>query len=140
MKLDRLFRGASDALNHVEKWGKAKTALHVLDMGGSAVDTASAMGKMFFTMTAAFAEMEKNPTGERTKDALAQLRDEGKVYCHITPLGFNRKGDRLVANRREQAMVRKIRAMQAKGLSLGKIAAALNHAKVPTKRGGEWYA
>jgi len=57
VKLDRLFRNVADALSQTEEWDKAKHALHVIDMGGSAVDTASAMGRMFFTMAAAFAEM-----------------------------------------------------------------------------------
>jgi DNA invertase Pin-like site-specific DNA recombinase len=62
VKLDRLFRNAADALNQTEQWDKAKCALHVIDMGGSAIDTTSAMGRMFFTMAAAFAEMERNLT------------------------------------------------------------------------------
>jgi DNA invertase Pin-like site-specific DNA recombinase len=140
VKLDRLFRSASDALNHANAWGKAKRALHVIDMGGNAVDTTSAMGKMFFTMTAAFAEMEKNLTGERTRAALTLLRTTGKVYCHVTPLGFDRSGDRLVVNRRETTTVKKIGKLRADGLSLGKIADRLNQTKVPTKLGGSWYA
>src|SRR4051794_11907501 len=47
LKLDRLFRNASDALSQSEQWDKRKVALHIIDMGGEAVNTASAMGKMF---------------------------------------------------------------------------------------------
>jgi site-specific DNA recombinase len=122
VKLDRLFRRAKDALTEAEAWDRAKIALHVLDIGGNAVDTTSAMGRMFFTMAAAFAELEKNLTGERTRAALNHLRAQGKVYCNVTPLGFDRKGDRLVVNRQEMTTVRKIRRMRSEGLSLGKIA------------------
>src|SRR4051794_602824 len=40
MKLDRLFRNASDALSQSEQWDKRKVALHIIDMGGEAVNTA----------------------------------------------------------------------------------------------------
>src|SRR3954451_11221938 len=46
-KLDRLFRNAADALDQTAQWDKGKVALHIIDMGDSAIDTASAMGRMF---------------------------------------------------------------------------------------------
>jgi len=45
LKLDRLFRSAADALDQTAQWEKGKTALHVIDMGGTAIDTASATGR-----------------------------------------------------------------------------------------------
>lgn len=140
VKLDRLFRSAADALVQAGKWDKAKRSLHVLDRGGSAVDTRSAIGRMFFTMTAAFPEMERNLTGERTRDGLAQLRREGRMYCRIAPLGFNRKKDRLVPNPKEMRAVRKIRRLRHNGLSMAAIADRLNAAGEATKCGGRWYA
>src|SRR5689334_21569436 len=65
VKLDRLFRSAADALNHSAAWRKTKRTLHFTDMNGNAVDTSTAMGQMFFTLLAGFAEMEKNLIGER---------------------------------------------------------------------------
>jgi Site-specific recombinases, DNA invertase Pin homologs len=140
VKLDRLFRNAADALSQAEAWDKAKCFLHVLDMGGSAIDTASAMGRMFFTMTAAFAEMERNMTSERTKAALTHLKSSGQVYTAVTPLGFDRDGDKLIENTSEMATVRSIRKMRAEGTSLHRIAATLNEAGAATKLGGRWHA
>jgi DNA invertase Pin-like site-specific DNA recombinase len=151
VKLDRLFRNAKDALTQVEAWDKAKRALHVIDMGGSAINTRSAVGKAFFQMAAAFAEMERNLTSERTRDGLAKLRKDGKASGRILPFGYDAKGGRvingkrthrgatLVPNKAEQATLAKIRRMRKAGQSINKIAARLNHAKVPTKRGGRWY-
>jgi len=51
-KLDRLFRDCEDALNMSRQWDRAGVALHVLDMGGQAIDTSTAIGRMFLTMTA----------------------------------------------------------------------------------------
>lgn len=139
VKLDRLFRNAADALNQTEAWDKAKCALHVIDMGGAAIDTASAMGRMFFTMAAAFAEMERNVTSERTKAALQHKKANREVYTNITPLGFDRDGGRLVENAGELETVRRIREMKASGVSLRRIAATLNESGTPTKLGGRWH-
>ena len=42
LKLDRMFRNAGDCLTTVEAWEKAGVALHVVDLGGNAIDTTSA--------------------------------------------------------------------------------------------------
>lgn len=140
VKLDRLFRNAADALTQTEQWDKARCALHVIDMGGSAIDTASAMGRMFFTMTAAFAELERNMISERTKSALGHKKASSRAYTRITPLGFDRIGDALVRNESEMETVRLILRMRSEGRSLQAIARALNEAGAATKQGGLWYA
>jgi DNA invertase Pin-like site-specific DNA recombinase len=140
IKLDRLFRNTSDALDQTALWDRAKCALHILDMGGAALDTSSAMGKMFFTMAAAFAEMERNMTSERTKTALGHKRKVQQVYTRISPLGFDRIGDKLVENAGEMKTIRRIIAMRSEGQSMGAIAAALNQSGAATKQGGRWHA
>lgn len=71
--------------------------------------------------------------------ALRHKRANKEVYCHVTPLGFDRAGDKLVENGQEMATVRRIRQMREKGISLRQIAATLNAKGVPTKRGGRWH-
>jgi DNA invertase Pin-like site-specific DNA recombinase len=137
--LDRLFRNAADALNQTEQWDKAKCALHVIDMGGSAIDTTSAMGRMFFTMAAAFAEMERNLTSERTKAALRHKKSASEVYCRLAPLGFEREGGKLIHVPAEMATVNRIRRMRDEGVSLRRIVDTLNQDGTPTKRGGRWH-
>jgi DNA invertase Pin-like site-specific DNA recombinase len=139
VKLDRLFRNAADALQQSSQWDKAGVALHVIDMGGSAIDTRSAVGRMFFTMIAAFAEMERALASERTVAALAHLRKTGRVYSHFTPFGFDRDGDNLVPNVDEMETVEWIKERQAIGTSLRQIAAMLEERHIPTKRGGTWH-
>lgn len=43
--LDRLFRDAEDALRQTKAWDKAGIVLHLVDMGGTSMNTASAMGR-----------------------------------------------------------------------------------------------
>ena len=140
MKLDRLFRDAEDALHRTRAWDRAGIALHIIDMGGSSLNTASAMGRMFVTMTAAFAELERNLISERTAIALRHKRDQRKVYAP-TPFGFDRSGDTLVENDSERATLRLLRQWDAEGLPYRAMADRLNAAGTPTKRGGKcWYA
>jgi DNA invertase Pin-like site-specific DNA recombinase len=110
LKLDRLFRDAEDALRQTRAWDRAGVALHLVDMGGQSINTASAMGRMMLTMMAAFAELERNLIAERTTQALQHKRNHRQVFNH-TPYGYNRAGSALVASEDEQATIRRIRAL-----------------------------
>lgn len=139
VKLDRLFRSASDALVTTAAWDRRGVALHLIDFGGASLNTATAMGRMILTMMAGFAEFERGLTAERTTSALAFKRDHRQVFNHV-PYGFQRDGDKLVVDSAEQAVVAHVRQLRNAGLPLAKIAAHLN-VSTPTKKDGcRWYA
>lgn len=139
LKLDRLFRDAEDALRQTRLWDRAGIALHMVDMGGTTVNTASAMGRLFLTMTAAFAELERNLISERTSAALAHKKRCLRTYSP-TPYGYTRQGDQLVSLDVEQSIIAEIKQHRAAGRSLRAIAQHLNLSQVPTKAGGKWHA
>lgn len=139
LKLDRVFRNAADALTLTEQWNRAGVALHLVDMGGAAMDTAGPMARMMLTVMAGFAELERGLTSERTATALRYKRDQREAYAP-TPFGYRREGDKLHEHRSELDIVAKIRAWAAEGQTLAAIARRLTAEKVPTKRGGLWYA
>lgn len=139
LKLDRLFRDAEDALRQTKAWDKAGIALHLVDMGGQTLNTATAMGRFFLNMMAGFAELERNLIAERTCTALAHKKAHREAYGP-TPFGFDRTGNSLVENPSEQAVVGKIQRKRAAGASLRAIADELNAASTPTKGGAKWYA
>lgn len=156
LKLDRLFRNAEDALSQTRRWDKAGVALHIIDMGGASLNTSSAMGRMFLTMAAGFAELERNLISERTTAGLQHKKRHGKVYAAI-PYGYSRSGsgktmsslksgselvgDELAADPAEMAVLEQIQQWRTEGLTLRAIAGKLNAAEVPTKRGGKlWHA
>jgi site-specific DNA recombinase len=139
LKLDRLFRDAADALNQTRQWDKDKIALHLIDVGGQAINTSSAMGRMFLTMMAGFAELERNLISERTATALAHKKGRGEVYNHL-PLGYEDQDGKLVPINEELLIVSEIKYMRGGGLSLHKIAADLNGRGIIGKRGGKFYA
>jgi DNA invertase Pin-like site-specific DNA recombinase len=138
LKLDRLFRNAADALALTETWNRAGVALHLVDMGGAAMDTASPTGRMMLTMLAGFAEFERALISERTAQALTYKRDKRQAYAP-TPYGYKRTGDTLKPHRAELATVARIREWSAGGATLAAIARRLNADEVPTKRGGRWH-
>ncbi len=136
LKLDRMFRNAGDCLSTVEKWERAGVALHVVDLGGNAIDTTSAAGRFMLVVLAGAAEMERNLTRERTRSAMAVKRANGQRIGTV-PYGFDLADDgaALVPNEAEQAVIADIRGMRSNGMKLEKIAAALTKRGVPTKTG-----
>jgi len=139
LKLDRLFRDAEDALRQTKAWDKAGIALHLVDMGGQTLNTATAMGRFFLNMMAGFAELERNLIAERTEAALSHKKRHLEAYGP-TPYGFDRLGEALVTNAREMDVVTDIQRRFKLGESLRSIAKALNDANVPSKTGAKWYA
>ena len=139
LKLDRLFRSALDGLQHATAWDKRGLALHLVDQGGASINTASAIGRFFFTMLAAAAEMERNLICERTTDALAYKKSQREIYGPV-PLGFDRNGSHLEENAAELEVIARIQTWRDAGWSLRRIARELNTLRVATKRGRKWHA
>jgi site-specific DNA recombinase len=145
LKLDRLFRNTIDCLTTVHAWDTAGASLHLIDMGGASLDTASAMGRMFLTMAAGFAEMERNLTAERTAAALARKREKGEKTGGSVPFGYTVQAGadgtrRLVPEPQEQAALTLMQALHRQGYSLRAIVAELDRRGMPAKDGGRWHA
>lgn len=138
LKLDRLFRDAVDAMAKTKEWDTAGVALHLVDMGGQAINTASAMGRFFLTMMAGFAELERNLISERTSAALRHKQAEG-FHIGAPALGFEVVEGRLQANQDELPAVKRVRELRAEGLTLQAIADQMTAEGIPTKRGGAWH-
>jgi|CXWL01.1.fsa_nt_gi DNA invertase Pin-like site-specific DNA recombinase len=136
LKLDRMFRNAGDCLMTVERWEKTGVALHVVDMGGNAIDTTSAAGRFMLVVLAGAAEMERNLTRERTRSAMAVKRANGQRIGSV-PYGFDLADDgaSLVPKDAEQAVIADIRSWRAAGRTLEQIADELSARGVPTKTG-----
>jgi DNA invertase Pin-like site-specific DNA recombinase len=139
LRLDRLFRNASDCLATVEAWTRKGITLHLLDVAGNSIDTSSAAGKFMLTVLAAVAEMERNLIAERIRNVLSWKRRNGKIFGH-EPFGFARDGDNLVPVEAELRALDLILELRARGYSLHKIARTLEARGIPTKRGGKWAA
>ncbi|HFG0515917.1 TPA: recombinase family protein [Staphylococcus aureus] len=74
-KLDRLGRTTKQLIELSQWFDDNGIDLQIIDMN---IFTKDAMGKMFFTMMSAFAELEANLLSERTKKGLAAARARGR--------------------------------------------------------------
>lgn len=134
-KLDRMFRSTVDALETTKQFDKWNVSFHSIQ---ETIDTKSAMGKFFFTLTAALAEMEREIIGERTKDVLQKKKANGEVYGHV-PFGFKKFKGRLLAHKDEQKVIQAVLGMRQEGLNYSRISRELNHMGLKTKKGNQWY-
>lgn len=73
--LDRAFRNTKDALIHADRLKERGIGFQIVSLG---VDTATADGRLAFTVVAAVAEHERNRLSERTVQGLAAARRRGK--------------------------------------------------------------
>lgn len=137
LKLDRLFRDALDALRVSQDWEKAGVAMHLIDMGGQTLNTSTAMGKLFLTITAAIAECERNLTRERTKTALQHKRERGD-RLGAPALGMTKDGNATPDEIETVRVILKLRRRDPQRWSFREIAARLSAEGHKTKRGGEW--
>ena len=133
-KLDRMFRSTVDALEttkRFDKWGVAFHSIH------ETLDTQSAMGRFFFTLIAALAEMERGIVGERTKAALKHKRSNGEKTGGDIPFGYSLDldGKTLVEHPREQEAIKLIKRLKWKGYSLRAICRELEKEGYLTKTG-----
>lgn len=141
-KLDRLTRSVKDLGALVERYFAAKcTLLSVAD----SIDTRSAGGRLVLNVLASVAQWEREAIGERTKEALVQVRKEG---CRLGAEGLGwRRTDATDANGRrlverveeEERVLSRIAALNAQGLTVRAIAAQLAAEGLRTKRGGRWH-
>jgi site-specific DNA recombinase len=132
-KLDRIFRSTIDALETTKAFDKWGVSFHSIE---ETLDTRSAMGRFFFTLTAALAEMERRLIGERTKAALSHKRSRNEKTGGDIPFGYDLTPQGLlVKNETEQRVIRIIRKLRGQGFSLRRICSELEREGHKTKRG-----
>ena len=75
--LDRLGRSTTNMLELADRLRTLRVSLRVLNLGGDAVDTATPIGSMLFTVMAALAQMELDIKRERITDSVSKRRAAG---------------------------------------------------------------
>ena len=100
------------------------------------------MGRFFFTLTAALAEVERRIIGERTKAAfLSSKRSRHEKTGGDIPFGYDlTPAGLLIKNHTEQKVIRLIRRLHQKGYSLKGICSEFEKEGYKTKRGNyKWH-
>ena len=139
VKLDRGFRSVVNCLQTVDELDKLNVSLHIIDLGGSSVDSQSPAGRFMLTVLAAAAEMEKGQIKQRCNTGRAQHRAEGKRLGEI-PFGYDLDpdGETLVENATEQEAIMLVQELRSRGETLRQIAETLDSLGYSPKKGGAW--
>jgi DNA invertase Pin-like site-specific DNA recombinase len=120
-KLDRLSRSLLDFASLMERSRSEGWALVALDLG---VDTSTPQGELMASVLATFSQFERRLIGQRTRDALAELKASGVT------LGRPREID--------DAAIDLAVALRGEGLTWRAVADRLNAEGVQAGRGGSW--
>jgi site-specific DNA recombinase len=122
-KLDRLTRSVADLDKLVKLFERKDVALVSLQ---ESLDATTATGRLMMNLLASVSQWEREIIGERTRDALQELKEQGKVYSR--PVFDN------------ATLLSRMREERAAGASYDAIARQLNNAGVVGVRGGVWTA
>lgn len=104
----------------------------------------SALGRALVSILLVFAQMEREATGERTREAISHIRGSGYHFGKI-PYGYktvpapqNPRYRILVEDEIEQKALAKVKGLIESGLGLIESADILNSEKVPPPQGKKW--
>jgi site-specific DNA recombinase len=128
VKLDRLSRTTTDLLGLVAQADRERWQLHSIH---EHLDTRTPHGRFVLTILAGLAQMEREQIAERTRDAMAELRRQGRRISGKPPFGFRFEGEKVVPVPAEQRALERIRKMHAEGMGSWRIWKRLN------QRGGK---
>ncbi len=122
--LDRFARDLAATLDYLRRFSRRGVELHVVGRGRVEADTAT--GFIVTAVEGLAAEHYRRVISEKTRDALARLRANGRRVSRFAPYGHRlAPRRRLVVNPREQAVLGQIVALRGQGLSIRAISRAL---------------
>ena len=142
--LSRLGRNTRELLRIVEELQGVGCKFKFLS---ESIDTTTPSGRAMLAMLAAFAQMELEQTLERTSTGKAKKKAMGVVVSIAPVYGYEYiEGDKqgngrtFTVNPAEAAVVRRMVTMAMDGVSLNKIALALNNDGIPCRQNKRWSA
>jgi DNA invertase Pin-like site-specific DNA recombinase len=136
-KLDRLTRRLKDLGYLLEEYFQG--GRYALISVAESLDTETATGRMVANMLTLVSQWEREVIGERTKEVLSHLREQGVVLGRHG-LGFRRAGRMELARvPEEERVVDLIVELHGANYTVRQIAEHLREAGLPTKKGGRWW-
>jgi site-specific DNA recombinase len=121
VKLDRLTRSVVDLGALVDDYFKVHALLSVSEQ----IDTRSAAGRLVLNVLASVSQWEREAIGERTRQAMQHMKDQGQYTGGHVPYGFELVDGELIEHPGEQAVLKVVRKHRSQGMPLRKIAAVL---------------
>jgi len=135
-RLDRLWRNTLEALQYSKLFEKQGVALMSIQ---EQLNTASAVGKFYFTLISSLAELERNIVSERVT-ATHQIKKEKRERYGYIPFGYTVAADgrQLIEDETEQKALRLIKRLRRQGHSYQEIAEELNGKGYKTRKGHDF--
>lgn len=117
-KLDRLGRSVIDLIGLAQQLEKKGIALHSIN---ERLDTTSSLGRFFFAVIAALAQLERDIIAERTAEALQLKIQRGEKIGARPPVGKMFIGDKVVDDPYTSRVIDLIKEFREEGCSMNKI-------------------
>ena len=118
-KLDRAFRNTRNALNTLYELKERGVSVHFIDLGGDV--TNDGIGSVIFTILSAFATFERDRIATRIREVKQVQKSEGKFLGGFTKFGFTVEEDKLKPDPTQQAIIKEMKVMRRRGVSLRRI-------------------
>ena len=122
-KIDRISRSISDLNNLIQLFNKSGVEFVSIS---DHIDTGSANGRLSINLLGSINQWEREIISERTSEALAVMRSNGKRISRFAPYGFKLNGNGVVEDIDEQKAIQAIHKLRQDGLSLRRIGAELS--------------
>ncbi|QWD89232.1 recombinase family protein [Polynucleobacter sp. MWH-CaK5] len=123
-KLDRAFRNTRNALNTLHELKLRGVSVHFIDLGGDV--TNDGIGSVIFTILSAFATFERERIATRIREVKQVQKADGKFLGGFTRFGYRVVEDRLEKDLEQQKIIKEMRDMKRRGMSLRRISSWLN--------------
>ena len=138
--LSRLARNLGDAIEISRRLARAKADLASLH---DRIDTSNAMGKFFFHITAALAQLQREQSAEWTSDAMRRHQESGRRMGHKDRVPYGTMTDperdnRIIPCHEEEEIIGIIRELHHAGLMLRPICAELDKRGKTRRKGKPW--
>jgi DNA invertase Pin-like site-specific DNA recombinase len=123
-KLDRAFRNTRNALNTLHDLKLRGISVHFIDLGGDV--TNDGIGSVIFTILSAFATFERERIATRIREVKQVQKADGKFLGGFTRFGYRVIEDRLEKDSDQQKIIKEMKDMNRRGMSLRRISKWLN--------------
>ncbi|MHC4140397.1 MAG: recombinase family protein [Planctomycetota bacterium] len=115
VKLDRLTRSLRDLGDIIVLVEDKKVQLCSIS---DSIDTKTASGRLVLNVLGSVVQWQREAIAERTKEVLDHKKSRGERVSRFAPYGFRFNADgRVVRDRREQAVIRKVLELREQGES-----------------------
>ncbi len=117
-KLDRITRSVRDLGELIELFQRSGVEFASV---ADHLDTSTASGRLVLNVMGSVSQWEREAIGERTSEALAVMRSNGRRISRHAPYGYRLNGQGWIEDEREQEAICLMRRLRTEGLSLRQI-------------------